>query len=185
MTAFHRMLIGMTPMWVIMTKADARDFYAFTRERTLFVLDRLPAIAKIPEPTFTFAHIVCPHPPFVFGEAGEDISPRRGLFSLADGDRYAKQYSGAAGYRDGYRRQAMFLTKQVEQTIGASSPPRPSHPSSFSSPITAQGCFTTWTTWRRPTSTSGWGFSTVSMFRKRNMTGSPTAPRRSTRFGSS
>ncbi|SIO45726.1 hypothetical protein SAMN05444166_4890 [Singulisphaera sp. GP187] len=117
MTAFHRMLIGMTPMWVMMTKADTRDFFAFSRERTLFVLNHLPDITKIPEPTFTFAHILCPHPPFVFGEQGEDISPRRRLFSLADGDRYAQQYNSAAGYRDGYRKQSTFLTKQVEHTI--------------------------------------------------------------------
>ena len=33
-------------------------------------LEEIPKIAKIPEPTFTFAHIICPHPPYVFKRDG-------------------------------------------------------------------------------------------------------------------
>jgi len=33
-------------------------------------LEEIPKIAKIPEPTFTFAHVICPHPPYVFRRDG-------------------------------------------------------------------------------------------------------------------
>lgn len=36
-----------------------------------FILDELPTIASIPEPTFTFAHVLIPHTPYVFGPDGE------------------------------------------------------------------------------------------------------------------
>ena len=53
-----------------------RDLFAQARDRTLFALDRLAAVADDPRPTLTFAHFVCPHPPFLFGENGEDMSRR-------------------------------------------------------------------------------------------------------------
>jgi hypothetical protein len=33
-------------------------------------LDEIPKIATIPESTFTFAHVICPHPPYVFKRDG-------------------------------------------------------------------------------------------------------------------
>ncbi len=40
------------------------------RATVLYALDRLPSIARMPEPTYTFAHILCPHPPFLFRADG-------------------------------------------------------------------------------------------------------------------
>lgn len=45
--------------------------YSGYMERQLFILDQLPKIADIPEPTFTFAHILIPHVPFVFDPNGD------------------------------------------------------------------------------------------------------------------
>ncbi len=41
------------------------------RERVLFVLDSLEKLPSIPGPKFVFAHIVSPHPPYVFGPDGQ------------------------------------------------------------------------------------------------------------------
>jgi hypothetical protein len=43
------------------------------RERVLFVLDNLEKLPTIPGPKFVFAHIVSPHPPYVFGPNGQVI----------------------------------------------------------------------------------------------------------------
>jgi hypothetical protein len=40
-------------------------------ERQLFILDQLPKIADIPEPTFTIAHLLIPHIPYVFDPNGD------------------------------------------------------------------------------------------------------------------
>ena len=40
------------------------------RERSQFVLDTLPSLAQMDGPQFVFAHIIVPHPPFVFAEDG-------------------------------------------------------------------------------------------------------------------
>ncbi len=45
------------------------------RERILYLLDTVPQVAGDRAPTFTFAHILSPHPPFIFGENGEDVLP--------------------------------------------------------------------------------------------------------------
>ena len=47
------------------------------RDRILKVFDDLPSsLHPSDAPTFTFAHIVAPHPPFVFGADGQDVSAR-------------------------------------------------------------------------------------------------------------
>ena len=65
-----------------------------TRERTLYLFDTLPEIARDRAPTFTFAHILAPHPPFVFGANGEDVSPRETRYLLSDGTCSGSYYAG-------------------------------------------------------------------------------------------
>src|SRR6185503_14940680 len=45
------------------------------RDRTLLVFDKLDDIARMPEPTFAYVHLISPHPPFVFGPNGEHTYP--------------------------------------------------------------------------------------------------------------
>ncbi|MBD3388992.1 MAG: hypothetical protein GF416_07895 [Candidatus Altiarchaeales archaeon] len=53
------------------------------RENILYAFDNLGGVADMPESTFTFAHILCPHPPFLFDEDGSLPSSDAGL-SLDD-----------------------------------------------------------------------------------------------------
>jgi hypothetical protein len=69
------------------------------------------------EPTFTFAHIVCPHPPFIFGAKGEDVSQYDKLFRLTDGDQFREFYGSAQDYIKGYHDQARFITAQIQTVI--------------------------------------------------------------------
>jgi hypothetical protein len=109
-TGFHSMLMAMTPLQILLPDVGFWDNYTYLRERTRFTLDHLPDITAIEEPTFTFAHIVCPHPPFVFGEHGEDIS-------LHEQRTYNQKVLNAESYRRGYALQAKYITEQIEPTI--------------------------------------------------------------------
>lgn len=111
--AFHRMLGAMTPLGPVLFPAEHKDLYTYYRDRVLFELDRLPELTRMEGPKFVFAHIVCPHPPFAFGEFGEDVSRRDKNFYPSDD----KDWGGLPAYRLGYRRQAIFITKQIEAVI--------------------------------------------------------------------
>jgi hypothetical protein len=114
---FYRLLIEMTPVSRLFARVQFIDRFKQMRERTLFLLDRVPSIGEVKQPTFTVAHIVSPHPPFVFGEHGEDVSPRQ-LFDGESTLRPLSAYFGTSQYvRDAYRDQSVFITAQVERMI--------------------------------------------------------------------
>lgn len=116
-TEFQRLLIDQTPIWAFLSLADARDMFTQARDRILFLLDRLPKVAEDPRPTLTFAHIVCPHPPFLFGEQGEDIGRRDDTYYLNDGCRYQGFASDPQVYTRSYRDQAVYITRRIEQVV--------------------------------------------------------------------
>jgi hypothetical protein len=117
LTGFQWMLLSSTPLVTTYHGPSPLNPYRLARERTLYVLETLPRVAKLPAPTFTFAHIVCPHPPFLFGEHGEDVSPYGTQYRLTDGDQYRLFYGDLETYIRGYRQQAAFLTEKVQAMI--------------------------------------------------------------------
>ena len=115
---FHRMLLDHTPLGPLApVPAEWFDSYALTRSQTLYVFEKAPEVARWRAPTFTFAHIVSPHPPFVFGRNGEDVSDRGKRYYLTDGERFRMWYGDRNDYIAGYRDQAAFLTEKVEKMI--------------------------------------------------------------------
>ena len=84
------------------------------RERILFALDRLDDLPELPGPKFVFLHLISPHPPFVFGPNGEEISHpeaytlRQGVFQ---GSRQA--------YIQGYTDQITYLNGRVLDALRA------------------------------------------------------------------
>jgi hypothetical protein len=127
-SGFHRMLVESTVFWRLLPNPMEFDSYTMTRERTLFLFDNVPKVSKIAGPTFTFAHILAPHPPFVFGADGEDVSPHATPYFLNDGSAYRNYYGTEATYVGGYGHEVPFLVKRVERMIDeilASSPEPP------------------------------------------------------------
>jgi hypothetical protein len=114
---FHYMLLTRTPLARLLAPEGLHDGYLCSRERTLFLLETVPRIARWRQPTFTFAHVLAPHPPFVFGANGEDVSPHDRNYFLADGEFFRKYFADGSTYATGYRDQAIFITKQVERMI--------------------------------------------------------------------
>jgi len=88
------------------------DFhYQKHRQRILYQFESLPQIAEDPAPTFTFVHIMAPHPPFVFGARGEEVLNAE-AFSLQDVGCCSKQ-----AYIEGYAAQVVYIDRLVEQTV--------------------------------------------------------------------
>ncbi|NLN77480.1 MAG: LTA synthase family protein [Armatimonadetes bacterium] len=75
------------------------------RKHTNYAFDQLAQIPKIKQPTFTFAHIVCPHTPFVFKANG----------NAPDEDQIPESYMdrGKLLYPD----QLQYVNKRITQVV--------------------------------------------------------------------
>jgi len=77
------------------------------RERVLYVFDQTSELPEVESPKFVFAHIVTPHPPYVFGPEGD----------FTDFDR-----DETAGYRDQVKYLNKIIIPLMEKIISESSP---------------------------------------------------------------
>jgi hypothetical protein len=117
LTGVERMILERTPLGFLL----AYEGVAFRehRSRLLSALEvNLPAAAALPQPKFVFAHILAPHPPFVFGPQGQERAPSTGAFSIGDATDYTHRGS-PENYRQGYSDQLIFLNKKVLESIDA------------------------------------------------------------------
>jgi len=123
---FGHAVLAFTPLPLLADKLLRVSPARWHRKRVLYTLDQLPRIAANPNPTFTFAHILCPHSPFIFDESGNDASIpgepvrfemlERDLFSSGDPQQVA---AAAEAYRSRYRRQAAYITRRLDDAISA------------------------------------------------------------------
>jgi len=81
----------------------------------LYNFKTLEKIAEMPEPTFTMAHIISPHPPFVFDKNGNPLSPDY-PFSFIDETSIPLTNEE---YRDGYTTQIEFINHKLEALVDA------------------------------------------------------------------
>jgi hypothetical protein len=81
--------------------------------RILFILEKLSEMPKMDGDHFVFAHIIAPHPPFVFGENGEFI-PHTTAFKLGDTTKYA---GTREEYIKNYTAELTYLNGLVLRTI--------------------------------------------------------------------
>lgn len=80
-----------------------------TRNRFNFVFESVEEISSMPQPTFTYLHLVSPHPPFVFDAQGQPVNPAaywndKGLYT-------------ATMYQKGYVGQMQHLNHTLLDTI--------------------------------------------------------------------
>ena len=89
------------------------------RERTEFTLKTLPTLAKRPGPKFVFAHLILPHPPFVFNVDG---GPTDSLSFLNEKNMYP-----ADKFEEGYLMQLTYastvITEIVKEILAQSATP--------------------------------------------------------------
>ncbi len=83
--------------------------------RQLYILDTFPSLDLIPSPKFVFAHVILPHPPFVFQADGTMDLPDI-PFSYFDADDYE---GTLAEYQSGYVEQLQYLNTRLEEIVAA------------------------------------------------------------------
>lgn len=90
--------------------------YQVHRDRIRHTFERLQDLPPTEEPKFVFAHIIAPHPPFVFAADGSPVTPD-GPFTL----RFTFDASDPSSqeYIDGYRAQTIFVNGQLERVVDA------------------------------------------------------------------
>jgi hypothetical protein len=114
MSEFEAVLLESSPPGVLLQAATGWSGYDNHRTTIRFVLDELPRVVSMKSPKFVFAHLVCPHPPFVFNASGQPARPPGG-FRLGDGrDLFPHDV-----YRAGYAEQIQFVNNRLRQIVEA------------------------------------------------------------------
>ena len=89
--------------------------YQIHRTRIRYILDTLADLPASSGPRFVFAHVISPHPPFVFGPDGEELTPDAPFtlkFTFDSGPS-----SSVDDYLRGYRGQVVFVNREIERVI--------------------------------------------------------------------
>jgi Sulfatase len=119
MDEFQSVLLESTPLPLLREIVFRGGPYDHHREGILHTLHKLPELARLGGPKFVFAHVLAPHPPFVFGRHGESVQPNE-QFTLWDGPRPAESIPvSQEQYRAGYTHQLEFISKKVLETVDA------------------------------------------------------------------
>ncbi len=95
---------------------DVRYPYEVHRTRIRNIFDRLQDLPSTDQPKFVFAHIISPHPPFVFDADGSPVTPNVPFtlrFTFDAGDPSHEDYIS------GYREQTVFVNRELEKVIEA------------------------------------------------------------------
>ena len=87
------------------------------RERLQGVFHSLQTVARQPAPKFVFAHLLAPHPPFVFGANGEAVDPD-GPFTLDDASWLLKRITPEQ-YKSRYVAQLQYVNRCVLEAVDA------------------------------------------------------------------
>lgn len=115
MTLFESTLIDTTPIPV-----DSMPIMPASKTRSLQLLAAFQDLHDLAKPTasprFIFAHILAPHPPFVFTENGE-LRPKEGAWGFWDGSDFMQYVGTPEDYRKGYVGQAKYVSKRIAEVL--------------------------------------------------------------------
>jgi hypothetical protein len=117
---FQSLMADQTPLWLLLGQRSWREPHRLHRARSLKVFDELAASSHPSDaPTLTFAHVVAPHPPFVFGADGRDVSAGEAIYSLGDSEVWCglPGHDGPDDYAMRYRDQVAYVTDRVERAV--------------------------------------------------------------------
>jgi hypothetical protein len=108
---FEQAAIGGTPLAALPLGRWTHDAH---REKVQESFAALRAPLAHGRRTFVFAHIISPHPPFLFGPDGSSREPGATMFGFQDGDHYRGPRSE---YVSGYRDQVRFVTGRLTALV--------------------------------------------------------------------
>lgn len=114
-TLFEGTLLSRTP-WRL-AGAVASSQYDLHRSQIKGAFAQLEELAApTSKPRFVVAHILAPHPPFVFDKDGGPVRPK-GPFGYWDGSDFMTFSGTPEEYREGYRAKAGYITKRLISLI--------------------------------------------------------------------
>ncbi|MCE5299926.1 MAG: LTA synthase family protein, partial [Spirochaetia bacterium] len=107
----------------IALKKKVGPHLAYVR-RSQYILENIHLSAKLASPKFVFAHIILPHPPFVFDENGPTdryvgtpgVAFHDGTQNSFPKDQYIKAYAAQAGYL--HRQAKKMVSRLLAETGG-------------------------------------------------------------------
>jgi hypothetical protein len=110
-TLVESALIQMTP-WSLQSTANESQFKV-RAHRLTYAFDALASLGgKTAQPRFVLAHILAPHPPFVFDADGNFVR-QKGPYGFWDGSDFNAYAGDDAVYRKGYSGQAAYLDRRI------------------------------------------------------------------------
>jgi hypothetical protein len=90
--------------------------YEDHRQHILYTFSNLASFAQEEGAYFIFAHILAPHPPFVFDANGEPVRNWR-PYTVSDGSHWVGGIGTRSEYIAGYRDQINFINSMLMKTI--------------------------------------------------------------------
>jgi hypothetical protein len=119
LSSFQYEALSMTPIPEIAHRLNpvAPHSSQVRRDRILNALDHCTDLSDRAAPLFVLAHVMAPHPPFVFHADGSPASPAK-PFSGADGSAYIKLGGSVETYRSGYAEQVQFVNRKMLEAVG-------------------------------------------------------------------
>lgn len=115
LSEFQNTILNLTPIPALLSLFKGPDQYELHRRRIRYTLEEIPRVASHPGPKFVFAHIMAPHPPFVFDQAGEPVANHL-PFNFYDGQHFLARQP-AREYLEGYANQVRFIGREILRTI--------------------------------------------------------------------
>jgi hypothetical protein len=108
LTEFEVLLVGTTPLAELPAFKSTTDPFLLRRFAVLHAFEALANMPEVKGPKFVLAHVVSPHPPFVFDREG-NMRERKGRFNQT---KYTHDE-----YVDGYRGQVEFVNAHLLPVI--------------------------------------------------------------------
>lgn len=105
---FELLLVSTTPLAMAPALQETTDPFLLRRGAVLNAFESLGAAPEDPSPRFVLAHVLTPHPPFVFDREG-NMKERKGRFNQT---KYSK-----AEYVDGYRGQVEYANGRLLEAV--------------------------------------------------------------------
>jgi hypothetical protein len=109
-------LLCSTPIPWLAVRGSVFDPYGAHRQKVLFTLNHIADTSQLPSPHFVFAHVLAPHGPFVFDEAGNETEPQR-QFDLRDEPGYNSSEQVRHQYQRGYIDQLSFVNRKIMSAL--------------------------------------------------------------------
>ncbi len=110
--SFQNEAMGLTP---IRSASAEKLSYDQHRSKLMGVFDKLETVVSLPGPKFVYAHVLAPHPPFVFDPTGEPVNPK-GPMTYADGSWLLNNITREE-YMKAYIDQLKYVNKRTLQAV--------------------------------------------------------------------